>query len=364
MFVDLHAITKACNKPAPGLAALAMIDPADLESQPDWLLEPVISDLVFLPGKAAYAIEPDRLSARLTDNTDINNRSGDSIDYLLKCTIRGITPSIEYLRAKLMNRRIHLVITYQNEEQRFLPYVRLYASGDSGDNSSSNRYTFNGVCRLSKPAPYFEGTIEVIGSGGSTPPNSSDYMEAEVVRLPISTTAAAYTQSIPEGVLLIAVWVRSNAAQTVSIGTTGGGEELGGPQDLLANEAYNFAQALRTTEATDIFLSGLAGSNTIEFWYAQIGAGDIIKVVISVTEAEYEYIVPSGVLVSAIWVKGTEIQTVSIGTTSGGDELGGPQDLAANEGHTFAQTLRTESSTSIFLSGLAGTNQVEIWYAI
>jgi len=341
-----------------------MIDPNDLEVQPDWLLVPVISDLQFKPGKAAYGIGADHLTARLTDPTDIGNRSGDTFDYKLAATVSGVTPSIEHLRAKLINRRIHLAVTYQNGEQRFIPFMRLFAAGDSGDRSSKNGYNFNGVARLSKPAPYFEGTIEVIGGGGSTPPNPSSFSEAEVVVLPVSTTASSFTQSIPSGVLLMAVWIRSNDDQTVSVGLTAAGEELGGPQDIAADESFNFAQAFRTTAATDIFLSGLSGTNSIEFWYAQVGAGDVIKITIAATETEVEYAIPSGVLLTAVWLRGNTDQTVSIGLTAAGDELGGPQDLLANEGHTFAQTLRTESTTTIYISGLAGNNSIEIWYAI
>ena len=368
MFADLHAIRKACLNPPPGLKAVAMIDPLDLESDPAWHIVPAISELTFKPGKAAYAFEADNLTARLSDNTDIASLSGDSIAYVFRASVRGISASVEWLRAKLMNRRIHLVVTYQDDTRRFLPYIRLKASGDSGDRSAANGYAFEGLLKLSKPAPYFTGVLEVIGGsgggGGSIPPGSSSVSDAEVVRLPVSTSAATLTQSIPEGVLLIAIWVRSTADQSVSIGLTAGGDELGGPQDLAADEAFNFAQALRTTAATDIFLSGLDGSNSVEFWYCQIGDGDIIKVVISTSEDAYEYAVPSGVLLTAVFVKGDTAQTVSIGLNPDGDELGGPQDLLGGEGHTFAQTLRTESTTSIHVSGLTGLNTIEIWYAI
>lgn len=365
-FVDLHAVEKACIKPAPGLKAVAMIDPQDLENQPDWHVVPVISDLEFKPGKAAYDLPVDQITGRLSDNTD-TARPGDVIEYNFKAAVAKVSASMEWLKAKLLNRRIHLVVTYQDDSQRFLPYIRLTIASDSGDASSKNQNTVRGILKLSKPAPYFEGTIEVIGGGGSgggSGPGSPDVSDAEVIKLPVNTTAASITQSLPEGVLLIAVWVRGNTDQTVKVGLTAGGDELGGPQDLAANEAYNFAQTLRTTAATDIIVSGLAGSNSVEFWYCATGEGDIVKVSIAVTETEYEYALISGVLLAAIYVAGDQDQTVSIGLTASGDELGGPQDIEAGNGYTFAQTLRTDGTTNIYFTGLAGNNTIEIWYAI
>ena len=362
-FAELHAIQKACLKPAPGLLALAMVDPNDLETQPDWLQKPTISDLAFKPGKAAYAIEPDRLTARLVDKTDTRNRSGDYVEYLLTAIVSGITPSIEWIRAKLLNRRVHIIVTYQNGDQRFIPYMRLSADGDSGDKSNPQRYSFSGSVRLSKIAPYFNGTFPVIGGSGSGTPGTS-VSDGEMVMDVFSTSSSTSTFSLPANVLLTAIYLKSNAVQNPQIGLTPGGDELGGPQSLAAGDPYTFAQAFRSTEATTIYFSGLAGSNSIEVWYAQLGDGDVIIISISTTDAEYEYIAPQGVLLGAVWVKGSDAQTVSVGLVSEGDELGGPQDLAALEAVTFAQTLRTDAATSIFISGLTGANSIEIWYYI
>jgi hypothetical protein len=364
MFADLHAIIKSCNKPAAGLLSLAMVDPRDLLTQPDWLIKPTIEDLDFIPGKAAYAIEPDRLTARLVDKTDIKSRPGDTVEYYLSATVTGITPATEWIRAKLLNRRVHIIAVYQNGDQRFIPNMRLYADADSGDKSNPQRYSFSGFVRLSKIAPFFGGTFNVIGSGSGMDPSGSNISDAEMIMDPLATSGATATFILPANVLLTAIYIKADTNQSPKVGLTLGGDELGGPQDMLAGDSLTFAQAYRSEAPTTLFFSGLAGTNQMEIWYAQLGDGDVIIIKIPTSLAEYEYVVPDGVLLAAVWVKGSDAQTVSVGLTSGGDELGGPQDLAALQAHTFAQTLRTDVATSIFISGLTGSNNLEVWYYV
>lgn len=301
-----------------------------------------------------------QLSGRLSDKTPTTDEAGDYFEYLVDAKLRNISIDMELLRAKLRNRRFHVWVQYYDSSERVLPYMRLTASGDSADKPGAFQgYTLTGSLRLASPAPYI-GATPAIEDG--LPPSGSSPDTGEMIKDVVTTSAASATFNLPAGALLTAVAVKSNADQTVSIGLTSGGEELGGPQDIPANEGYTFAQSVRAYADTTIHFSGLAGSNTIEIWYAMPGEGDVVIVSISTSDTEYEYDLPVGILLGAVCVRGSAAQTVSIGLTANGDELGGPQDLAANEGYTFAQTLRTYAITTIFISGLAGSNEIEIWY--
>jgi hypothetical protein len=363
MTPDLHVVEKVCRRTPGALKRLQLIDPRDLDVQPDWHLVPNVAELVFLPGKAAYDFPMKTLNARLSDNTNTGQDGGDFFEYSLEAKVRTVRIELETLRAKLRNRRIHVVATYYDGSRRLLPGIRLTAAGDSADRpAGQNAYSISGRLQSAYPAPYIASeytlpTVPVV------PPSTSSSTTAEVLVLPITTTASSLTQSIPSGALLIAIWISGDSDQEVSIGLTSGGDELGGPQFIEADTQFNFAQALRTAAATDVFLTGLDGNNTVEFWYAFPGEGDVVKISIISTEEDYEFILPSGVLLTAVWVRSDAAQEVSIGLTDGGDELGGPQSLAANEGYTFAQTLRANASTSIFITGMAGNNSIEIWYA-
>lgn len=362
MFTDLHAIEKACANPAL-ITNLAIVDPKDLQRQPNWLQKPNISSLAFKSGKAAYFFGVDRFSGRLTDSTEIGNRAGDFVNYLLFGSIKGLRLDVEWLRAKLLNRRVHVIATYATGENRFIPFIRLVASGDSGDKSNASKVEFRGSSRLSKIAPFFNGNFTVIGDGvGDVPPGATAVYKGEIVKDDFTTAASTATFNLPPNVLLVGVFIKSNAPQSPTIGLTAGGEELGGPQDLLANEPYTFSQSYKTSATTTIYFSGLSGANAIEVWYAQLGAGDVIVVKTAVSASSYEFAAPEGVLLAAVYVKGDTDQTVSVGLTSGGEELGGPQELLADEAFTFAQTMRTGASTTIFVSGLTGANNLEIWY--
>lgn len=61
-------------------------------------------------------------------------------------------------------------------------------------------------------------------------------------------------------------------------------------------------------------------------------------------------------------VKSASDQTVSLGTSAGGEELGGPAFIPGNSyGLLGDNNLRTIVPTTIYLSGLAGTNTIEVW---
>lgn len=256
---ELHAVIKACQKPAGGLKAIAIIEPTDLAVQPVWYLEPNIPELEFLADKSAYAFLADRFTARLTDKTVTGDRQGDRFEYLLQAFVSGIRPEIELLRAKIRNRRYHVVATYQDDTRRFLPWMRISADGDSGDRSNKNGYSFTGTMRMHRPAPYLDATFTL-------PIGPSTMVPGTIVHSD-TTTSSTWSYEIPADRLLVVVFVFSSSTQEVSLGTTAGGTELGGPAYIPGSQ-YGLlgSNNLRTTAATTIYLSGLVGSNTIEVW--------------------------------------------------------------------------------------------------
>lgn len=261
----LHAIEK-CSAPPPGISSLALIDPDDLNKQPVWYRTPSIDSLDFKSGKAAYIFEADRLTARITSRTSIADISGDRVDYLLQARVSGISAEVDLLRQKLLNRRVHVAATYQSGLQRFLPWMRLSADGDSGDRSNRNAYSFSGSLRLSRITPFLQAEFNLIG-GPYVPPDPGSGSSGGITVIPITTTDSDYTYQVPAGKLLAYVWIVSDEAQVVSLGTTASGAELGGPVPLDADQAGILGSGLlRPTSNTNVYLSGLAGTNSIEIW--------------------------------------------------------------------------------------------------
>lgn len=261
----LHAVTKACQKPAPGLKAIAIIEPTDLSAQPVWYLEPSIASLSFLPGKAAFSFDADRLTARLTDKTATNERHGDRFDYLLQAFVSGVRPEVEFLRAKIRNRRYHVVVTYQDDTMRFLPFMRLSADGDSGDRSSKNGYSFTGTLRMHRPAPYLEATFDIIG-GPYVPPTLPG-AGGSVTIVELTATDDTYTYNIASGAWLVGWEITGDENQSVSLGLTASGSELGGPVDMLSGQTWvGQGNMTPTNTSFNIYFSGLAGNNNIKLW--------------------------------------------------------------------------------------------------
>ncbi len=82
----------------------------------------------------------------------------------------------------------------------------------------------------------------------------------------------------------------------------------------------------------------------------------------AITGDTYEYTIPAGHLLLAVYMKSNEAQTVSIGTSAGGDQVGGPAAAGANTALNFAGlNLYAETDMTIYFSGLAGTNVVKVW---
>jgi len=265
MLPTLHAIERSCTRVQGSLTQILLIDPADLEELPDYFLIPNVEALNFKSGKSAWAFGKDRLRGRLEDNTATNESAGDYFEYVLTATVRNIRLDVEYLRMKLINRRIHVVVTYGDGLQRFIPYMRLSAAGDSGERTASrNQYTFKGVARLDRPATLVDTELSGATGGGAPDPGEGENLVTPVV---ITTSASTYIYEVAAGKLLTAIWVRSDAAQTVLVGTSAGGDQLGGPASLADNEPGLFgSNLLRPTTPTNIYFSGLAGNNTIEIW--------------------------------------------------------------------------------------------------
>lgn len=262
MLPQLHAIERQCSRIPGALKQIVLIDPDDLQELPDYYVLPNVAELLFKPGKTAFTFQHDRANGRLEDTQTTDNRAGDIFEYTLSCTIRNIRLDVDYLRAKLINRRIHVVATYQDGSQRFLPYMRLSSGSDSGESRSArNGYSFKGVARLHRPAVFIAAEI----TGGGDVPDTGTTPAVSPVS--ISTSASTYTYLVPAGKLVTAIWVKSDASQEVQVGTTSGGWEIGGPAAADAGDPIIFgSNLLRPETSTPIYFSGLAGNNTIEIW--------------------------------------------------------------------------------------------------
>ncbi len=265
---ELHAIERPCLRVMGGLKRLALIDPDDLSVQPTWHTLQNIAELTFNPGKAAYAFEADLFTGQLVGDTDAGAAAGDATTYTLTGFFRNVRLDVEFLRAKLRNRRIHVVATYWDGTQRFVPYMRFKFKDDSGARGADRQgYTVTATSTLATPAPLIDAELTIVYPDGTvvTPPSTS----AGGVTTSVHTTDdETFSFNLPAGKWLIGVYVRSDEAQTVTLGTSPGAEDLGGtlegdPNDQLIFQCNNF----RPLTSTNIYLDGLAGTNTIEIWY-------------------------------------------------------------------------------------------------
>lgn len=266
MSCPLNAVEKICRHIGGGLKALVLIDPNDVASIAPYYLLPSIQIVVLKAGKSAWAFNFDRKAASLRDTTGTDDPAGDVIDYRLSARVKNYRLSVQYLRAKLLNRRVHVAVTYQDDTQVFLKNMRLTAGHNSDDSRSGlNAYTFLGALRLPRPAPLLETVI----IGSETPvdlPTSSVIGSVQIITIETTDSTAEYT--VPAGSLLVAIYMLGDEDETVSVGLAGGDSDINGmPTDVAADVPYLVGSNLLVAEVdTVIYFTGLAGSNTIEIW--------------------------------------------------------------------------------------------------
>lgn len=263
---ELHSVERACRVQG-GMKNIKIVDPNDLATQPSWNVAQDAGELDFLPGKEAYLFEQDVRTGRLQTSHDVSAPAGDFFSYRLEARMRAIRPTVESLRAKLLNRRVHVVVTYMDNLQRLLPYCRLSINDDSGARRADFQgYILNGVTRLLMPAPGVGGNIATVPPPVGEPETPvTTGAGAEIVT--ITTEDDTYTYTIPENKWLVGWEVRSDSAQTVHLGTTGGGNELGGPVSIGAGESWvGQGNMLPTYTSINIYFSGLQGENQIKLW--------------------------------------------------------------------------------------------------
>lgn len=269
MVPTLHDIRKACPRVLGGLKTLQLVDPNDLQTQPGAGLSPGIEGLNFKVGKRAYVFEQDRFSGSLDSDTDTSHPAGDFLTWRLTATVRNVREEVDRLRAKLLNRRIHVLATYQDNFQRVVPWMHLSAGDTSGKRATDRQgYTFSGLCRTIIPTPAIYTPISPDpdpGGGGSTG-----------TTMTTTTSDPTVTVSVPAGKLLKCIAVNTDTPQTLSLGTTPDGIDLldnvpvlppgvGNPGWPVLGENLLYAAV-----ETDIYFSGLSGSNTIILFFETV----------------------------------------------------------------------------------------------
>lgn len=260
MFSQLYDIERQCSRIPGALAQIVLIDPADLLSEPVWYELPNIDALDFKPGKDVYRFDCDHFTSRLTDRHNAGSQVGDFFEYTLTATVRGIRLDVDLLRKRLMNRRIHVVATYADGYQRFLPNIRLTGDSDSSNRRlGRNEYTFTGTTRLTGPAPGLDATLTPPSGGESGGGGGTSEM------FTINTTSSSTSYSLTAGTLLDNVIIVSDASCTVNIGTTPGGTDITSGIEVTAGEASLLGAALFYAVAnTTIYISGLSGTVQIK----------------------------------------------------------------------------------------------------
>lgn len=268
--IPLHAVSQQHRYCPPGVIHIAVIDPNDMLVQPNWSATPQIIDpLQFKPGKFPYSF-PIVLLGSLRDNTREDNQGGDLFDYELNVSLRNIRFDVEFLRAKIINRRVHVLVTQYDAQQRIVPNMILRSSSDSGQRGRAQGYEFTGRATHRKPAPFIVGAFTIITQvpvPPTAPPDTGTPGGVTVAEV-TTTGTAAHQFTLPAGKLLMCVVFESASAQTVSLGTTPGGNELGGPAEGVAGQQVILGDnMLRTSVATTLHFSGLVGVNTIRIYY-------------------------------------------------------------------------------------------------
>lgn len=246
MVCSLHDIERVCSPAPGGLKSVTLIIPENVYMFPQQYCVPNVGDIVLGEGATSYTIEFERNTARLVDKTNTSRAAGDTFDYTLSFSLQEIRLDVEWLRAKLANRRVHVIAEYRTGLQRLLPNMRLTSDSDSGDRiGARQRYTFSFTTSLDKPAPTINSSLTGTGGGGVVETPDPPGLTIGQVITPVSGIV-----DIPSGKLIHAIVITPAAStNTVQIGTSPGGDEIMSPETIPAGEhhilntAYYFSTA-------------------------------------------------------------------------------------------------------------------------
>lgn len=262
MLCDYDDILRLCQPPAGSLKAIQFFDADSLTEQPVWYALPNFEALSFPSLVEPFVIEQDKMSGVFTEKVVTGSAAGDYYEGSLTCTVRGVRLDVEYIRRKMRNRRVHVLVTYQNDLQRFVPNMRLTIDSTSGDKGSKNAYTIQGIARYLTPAPTINSVLtpsEGGGGGGGEDPMSP----------PVSLTVTGSTTSyaIAAGMLLTAIVIIGDTSQTLNVGTTPGGTDITENFETVGGEAAMLGSInLYSGSGKTIYFSNLSGNNTIKIY--------------------------------------------------------------------------------------------------
>lgn len=161
MGVSLVNITRWVCSNFAGLKSLRIILPEDVDSLPESLAVPNIEgDIVLKPGKEMYDIEFDTASSRFREVLSSSDRNGDFYNRELSFTVRRMRVNIADFRRRIMNRRVHLIFTDNNDETYLFAFMRLRnAEADSAQRGGRNRTSFTFRGASDSPASFVNGSL-------------------------------------------------------------------------------------------------------------------------------------------------------------------------------------------------------------
>ncbi len=193
--------------------------------------------------------------------------AGDVFEVTLSAVVRNQRSEVDYFRGKIANRRFHVLGVTRTGQQRFVPNMKLLFNSDTGDRSNPNGYTLQGTARLWKPVPVVDTISPVVPGTGLPPVINPPLNPGGVTITEVTVTGGAYTYNLPGGKLLLCIYAKSTAGQNILVGTSPGDYNLSGPVETTANTWALLGDNLwHADTATPIYISGLAGTNTLKFY--------------------------------------------------------------------------------------------------
>lgn len=262
----LFSIEKWCLRVGGGIRKVLLVDPNDLVAQPTWGEIPSVAALSFKPGKSAYLLRHSLRTARLESDTSVSDTPGDITSYTLSLVLKPVREEVEIIRYRLLNRRIHIVVRYQDDYQQLLPFARLRAKSDSGARPTDrNGYNFTATCKVFHAAPTLIAVPPVAGQNPST--QTPVVCDASVEPVLITVTSSSFSYNVPAGKWLLGWEMVSTSAQNPSLGLSAGQNDLGGPVSLAAlQEWVGQGNMVPSFLPYTLHFSGMAGTNTIKIW--------------------------------------------------------------------------------------------------
>ena len=181
---NLHDISRSCLKAPGNVRDIILVQPEEIEVEPDYYFDPVVDNLTLKSGTRTYYLQQQLFTGRFRENKRNDRRSGDYHQQTLDLSIRKDRLEVKRSLIRMINAPVHILFSDYVGGWKWVRNMRVAHGFDTGSGiNASQGYDLSFTSSSRKPTPWLVNTapegsddpgsgpiiINQIGDGGTSP---------------------------------------------------------------------------------------------------------------------------------------------------------------------------------------------------